>query len=144
MFLLKASRGDNHDGLQGAPGDLVPVLMENGEGLVLTVTWLVLRRSGGGSCDQVDRPGAQDWILALAVTPSCDLVHFGSGEALLGAPAVVCVGVRDEANMWLEVADESQTRVFLSETQSQRRWTSEKRLKPVVFPRLTWFWDFFP
>ena len=56
----------------------------------------------------------------------------------------MCVGVRDEANMWLEVADESQTRVFLSETQSQRRWTSEKRLKPVVFPRLTWFWDFFP
>ena len=30
LFLLKASHGDNHDSLQGAPGDLVPVLMENG------------------------------------------------------------------------------------------------------------------
>lgn len=107
------------------------------------MTWLVLRGSGGGSRDQVDRPGAQDWILALAVTPSCDLASLWTlstlaGEALPGAPAVVCVGAWDEANMWLEVADESQTRVFLSETQSQRPWTSEKRLKPVVFPRLTW------
>lgn len=76
MFFLKASRGDNHDGLQGAPGDLVPVLMGKGEGLVLTVTWLVLRGSGGGRCDQVDRPGAQDWILALSVTPSCDLASL--------------------------------------------------------------------
>ena len=76
MFLLKASHGDNHHSLQGAPGDLVPVLMENREGFVLTVTWLLLRGSGGGSRDQVDSPGAQDWILALAVPPSCDLASL--------------------------------------------------------------------